>query len=799
MRNGLRSMVAGLACAIAGRAALAVDIQQLVNDAIASGASTVTIPAGVHEIDPPSPTSSVHLSFNNATDLVIDGSGGTWVFTDPAKGGIAFNACTNVTFRNVTLDYDPLPHTQGEIVAINSAQRWIEVDLHAGYPADPNYFTDRLAAYTYDPATRLIKPGSHDLYPTTVTVPRPGVFRLAFTSSGGFQGSSVGDLLLLSRRAAGGIRINNSEGFAVEDVTIWAAPGIAIQEAGGVGDGRYTYTVTRGPTPGGATEPRLHSANADAFHSSSVQNGPTVEDCLFEYMGDDAIAIHNNYSIVCSEGNTSSVIVSPKWGLPIFQGDTVTFLDGDTYAVSATATVQGIQQLPAPPSAHYDEIEAAWAFYRGDADDHAYYTLQLDRSVNVAVGDLASSPNRTGGGFVVRNNTIRNHRARGLLIKSGPGLIEHNVIDGSSFAGIALGPEIVFWLGGDYAQNVTVRDNVVRNTGYHASALAPTNLVGAGIVVHAAAPNNQLSPGRENRDLLIENNAIEDTGSVALLVLSARDTVVRNNRIAAPVTMPNPTLGTNYGVNPTAAVYIDQTQNVSFENNTIDLEGGQATAAVALGPNAGVVNADAGLRVVTRKVGVNFAADRAAVGVNDALGIPGLTHTHWNNAFSLNGTMNIADSQGNYAGSMNWIGDGTFYTPISPANADGQMMRGYLYRDGPHGATVTVSGLPTAFANGYDLVVYYDSTAASVNTGQRIATVDYNIDGDVDTSLPYASDASLFAGDYVEAPAPDANYFVIRSAASVGTSQFRLRLLRAAGEADTERGAITGLQIIGLE
>lgn len=775
-------------------------MQQIIDQAIASGQASVTITPGRYEIQPSGKRSGVHLYFENARNLEVVATGVTWVFKDPAMAGVAFNGCDGLTIRGLTIDYDPLPYTQGSVVAFNNTERWLEFQLHAGYPANAGYFVDRLAAYTYDPATRLIKRGSWDLYPSGVSLVRPGVFRLTFTSSDALvkNGTAIGDLLMLSRRAAGGVRFTNCTRVNVEDWTIHAAPGIAIQEADGPGNNRYAYKVTYGPKPAGATEARLHSANADGFHSSTVERGPMIENCLFEGMGDDAITIHNQYSLIMSSGFSSGIIASPMYGLPIKVGDPVTVYDGTSFAIKGKANVTNIAAV-AIPTQDRATIDAAWQKYNQVASAKTYHQLTLSAGVGVAIGDLISSPSRTGGNFTIRNNTIRNHRARGMLIKSGPGLIENNVIDGSSFAGIALGPEVPLWLGGDFVQGVTVRNNVVRNTGYHGTACYSTsNIVAAGIVVHAATHERTFSPTLENHTIRIENNAIEGTASVALMITSAKDVTVTGNRIGKPATIANPTMGGLFGVNARAAVYVAQCQNVSFDRNTVDLAGGGATAAVAYGVNAGVVNAGAGLREVRAKSAVNFGSNLAAVPGGTEAGLIGLRQARWNGAATHTGSAAMVDASGAVAGNAAWLGDGVFNTTATATTGDALMMRGYLYADAA-GATVTVTGLPDAFINGYELVVYYDATVAGVNSGPRVAAVDYGNNGSEDVAVAYTQDDANFSGAFVETPAAGANYVVVRSTASVGQRAFKLTLRRAAAEADTERGVITGLQVVAYK
>ena len=61
----------------------------------------------------------IHL----ATDLVVRGTGTKTeiVVADPRKSCFHVAACQRVRLRDLTIDYDPLPFTQGTIIAVDPA------------------------------------------------------------------------------------------------------------------------------------------------------------------------------------------------------------------------------------------------------------------------------------------------------------------------------------------------------------------------------------------------------------------------------------------------------------------------------------------------------------------------------------------------------------------------------------------------------------------------------------------------------------------------------------------------------
>jgi hypothetical protein len=67
-----------------------------------------------------------------------------------------------------------------------------------------------------------------------------------------------------------------------------------------------------------------------------------------------------------------------------------------------------------------------------DTTTGPYFEITLDAPLAADFDYLASNPAATGSGYILRGNTIANHRARGMLLKADHGLVEGNTIDGSS-------------------------------------------------------------------------------------------------------------------------------------------------------------------------------------------------------------------------------------------------------------------------------------------------------------------------------------------------------------------------------
>src|SRR5207237_10644138 len=79
-----------------------------------------------------------HLLIAEASRLTVLGEPGTLlIMRDSTAAGIWLERCQEVVLRQVAIDYDPLPFTQGTIVAANPTARTFDWKVATGY-AEPS-------------------------------------------------------------------------------------------------------------------------------------------------------------------------------------------------------------------------------------------------------------------------------------------------------------------------------------------------------------------------------------------------------------------------------------------------------------------------------------------------------------------------------------------------------------------------------------------------------------------------------------------------------------------------------------
>jgi hypothetical protein len=539
--------------------------QPAILDAYRTGAHRITIPPGTYRITPP--VTGSHLQFADMSDFEIDAQGVHLILADQTRGGIEFRNCRNVRLRGAQIAYEIPPFTQGVIEGIAWTGKWYDVRIERGYPTnldEPKYFSSHPLAHLFDPRFRLLKAGTYDLYPDRIQRSGPDRFRLYWNRASGplLHPVAVGDLIAFRGAGYHSVTVIDCARVDLTGVTIYNAGNFAIWESGGEGENHYTVTVTRGSRPPGATADPLLSSTADAFHSTNVRKGPVLERCDFEGMADDGIAIQGTYSFVF-QANGNRLVINQNTFRP---GDPLRLLDVASRP-AGEAIVESVR-----PLANFVSERKSRRSTRQDNTAGPYFAISLDRPLPAEFDFLASNPAASGRGYVLRGNRIRNHRARGMLLKTDDGLVEDNVIDGSSMGGIVLSPEI-WWNEASYSSNVVIRGNTIRHVAY-----APRQL-GAMVIANTEAP----VVGCGHQHISIQQNVFEALDGVNLYLSSACDVSVTGNRFVA-------------ARNAGAVIRLIGVNRVGFDSNLVIAPDPKRQALIEAKASAQVRGEDTGIK-----------------------------------------------------------------------------------------------------------------------------------------------------------------------------------------------------------
>ena len=133
-----------------------LNIQSLINNAIANKQSEILLPSGTHRIYAP-------IMIANANKLTLKGSqtGPTKLvfnYTSPYTNyDLLVTYSNTITIENIEFDHDPLPFTQGRVAYIEPNKKWFEVDIHAGYSRDQSRFGLNSYIHVHDANTKRFK------------------------------------------------------------------------------------------------------------------------------------------------------------------------------------------------------------------------------------------------------------------------------------------------------------------------------------------------------------------------------------------------------------------------------------------------------------------------------------------------------------------------------------------------------------------------------------------------------------------------------------------------------------------
>lgn len=547
-------------------------IQLLIDAAVQKGESIVSIPGGAYRLDS-------SLFFKGMKNMTLEGNGSKFIFTIAENSNMDFayailiQDCENLTLRDITVDFDPLPFTQGTVIAVDPGGAWYDVKIHDGYRQDLTFLkhdiaTHELSIHLFDPKTRLVKVRSSFLFPNDVTEQQPGVFRFIFSNNPdpvNHHYFAVGDYIATSSYRAVAFGLRGASNTRLDNVTIWASGGAAIDEKRGEGGTDLKIDLEPGPLPSGATVPRLWSASRDGYHVGLVRRGPVIHDSRFLSMADDMLNIHTYYFQVNkldpSAGSLTFSAYNHGYEALFQNGDTLIAYDPVTFIEKARTKIVFV----APGK-----------------------SLEVESLKGFSVGDILSSPQVSASGTIIRDSLFRNGDAGGITVKSPDTLIENNTVEHISMIGIELGVYLEFYNEGTFAAGTVIRANTLRDIGFSDLILNGSYELNGALVIGIAKKRDDLdtSLNREFKNIRLENNIIDGSTTWGLLISNARDVTVRGNQISNVVTLPAEHINYRWKAKPTSAIFIANADHITFIDNVVSALGLNADQTIVLDPSA---------------------------------------------------------------------------------------------------------------------------------------------------------------------------------------------------------------------
>ncbi len=513
-----------------------------IDAAVARGDATILIPTGHYRFTKTTterlPT---HIRWSNLRDITLDFQGSTLWFETHCSG-IVLTGGRNIALKNLTLDWDPLPFTQGTITAMNADAATLDVRLDPGYERENVSAgltsSSNWSAVVFDPQTRELRTGQARFMVTVDWEKRRanGDYKIAFREFFGTplaaSGLRTGDKIVLFVNGLGrALRLEGTRDTLLENLTLHASPFVAIVQNGGARTTIRRCQIVRRP----GTD-RLIASNRDGINCANMDTGPLIEDCRMEFIGDDFINIHGSLSRVLWQPAPTEVIASRlnnrgniDTPLEVAFHDRATMrLIGKRIANKMTVDTWKVtpERCLADLTHKWHSGEASLLDYGKTATVHR---LALDQPITLTPDAIVICESLASPGTIIRNNDLRSSIARGIRLQSPRALIEGNHISRTALSAITLMGHASFWGEGPYVHTTRVLNNTIEDAclfefrGSERAALA---------VREGNYRDNQLP-----YDITISGNRIIRPGDTAISVRGVRGATVTDNTISAHATL----------------------------------------------------------------------------------------------------------------------------------------------------------------------------------------------------------------------------------------------------------------------
>lgn len=445
-------------------------IRAAVAKAVAMGSGArVFIPAGIY-IFAGKEKANAHLYIVGVRDLTIEGEDSTLLIMKTGASSIRMHNCRNLRIRNLAIDYDPIPFSQGTIAAINEETNSLDIDLWDGYPdpsTDAYNSAGMLGGIMVDPVTKLIDldvpdPSIREI--ETIGDNRYRVYVTGEWKDGGpfVRGLVLGKAFVIHPRGGPGghgFVANGCEYCIFDRVRVYSTRQHTF--VGGGGHGLKYIRCSAEPKPG---TDRLACNNSDGINLGVHLKGPYLESCRMRLTNDDCF---NCYSIWSSIGD--------REGDSVF---TIAFTRADRWKVGTLVVMVNsnngervaVGSVVSSEPAEYAGSEAAKI--RLDCDVKGVITLKE------LPGDSSGTPNyimyegktphfiinpeRIGSGIVIRNCDLGYNRSAGLKIQCPNSVVRGNTLSWHQLQCIRV-ESLLNWGEGFFPENAYVVGNTFRN------------------------------------------------------------------------------------------------------------------------------------------------------------------------------------------------------------------------------------------------------------------------------------------------------------------------------------------------
>ncbi|CAN5779214.1 hypothetical protein BH09VER1_BH09VER1_17530 [soil metagenome] len=546
-----------------------------IEEAIARGDKQMKLPLGMVRLDDT-------LRITGARDFELLGEGTTLVMSVP-KEILSIDQCANFRIKGVTIDYDPLPFTQGTVTAVSKDNMEFEFEIHEGYPDLKPDMQAGVARHFFDKDTRLWKAGTNSFAAPKLEIVSPRKGRAIFSKYSGPQaGVVVGDLICFDRRMLGlgsGIAIHGCPGTVeFEDVKVHASPALAF--VGRACEGQVVLRrvkIERGPRPANATQDRLLSTNADGVNFAYCRTGPLVENCDFSFMGDDSVNLHGPFLEIIRVISPGEILAGKPGGANDFyehikKGDAVEIVGGTAFEKLGEVPFQSISKAVVGDNVTAEETKDL-KDPMGKPNAFTVFRLTFGKGADFTkAGQWLNFPALNCPNFTIKDSYFHDHRARGLRIMASNGVITNNRFERIARAAVQLGPELSHWREAGWVENVTISNNTLKDIGF-SKDFTGANCYAPGAISVCAATDAKSPPYPQgNENITIDSNTIDGCMVSGIHAYATNKLIVRNNTISRVNLADCSVAGSAYQLSARHAIELDGVGNPIVQDNKLSPE-----------------------------------------------------------------------------------------------------------------------------------------------------------------------------------------------------------------------------------
>jgi hypothetical protein len=376
---------------------------------------------------------SINLTISGAgiSDTLLLGHSPTQIF---ACGGGSM-----LTLTSFSIDYYPLAFTAGYVVNVSSTTS-MDVQIVAPHSVDIGGQVQAILRYDTTLRRPAIGLQTYEIYQTPpgnqyTTTPAAGILRIPLTYQTQFV---VGDPVIVRYSfTTHALYAQDVKDLNIRSITIYTSwsMGLVTTRIHRFNINDFHITPKNG---------RWMSTPVDCMHFSDTREYINIIDSSCEAQGDDGLNVHAFYFTVVQILNSSAIVVQElSWS--------------DTLNVGIGTRMEFSTQS-APFTVYETAILISMQFYNSTSN-LALYTF-ASPVIGINLGDkvcVADTPSLT-----IRNLTVKNNRARGVLLETRNILVTQSSFIGTSGPAILFQPSL-FWHESTSAKNVTLSDNIYLN------------------------------------------------------------------------------------------------------------------------------------------------------------------------------------------------------------------------------------------------------------------------------------------------------------------------------------------------